>query len=84
MFYRIDDFDEIDGPLFFRLATRAAAYTGVMAARIAKLQEQNPNVPQQGQGQQQQQPAKGTYSQAELGVSFPGMFSMGKAKGNGK
>ena len=39
--YRIDDpLETLSGPRFFKLAYRAAAYNGVMAARIAKQQEE--------------------------------------------
>lgn len=36
-FHRIDDPMQIDGPRYFMLALRLAAYSGVMAARVAKI-----------------------------------------------
>lgn len=38
-FHRVDDPMTIDGPRFFSLALRLAAYSGVLAARAAKLRE---------------------------------------------
>lgn len=38
-FHRIDDPMAIDGPRYFMLAARLTAYSGVMAARAAKLRE---------------------------------------------
>lgn len=38
-FHRIDDPMTIDGPRYFSLAARLAAYSGVLAARAAKLHE---------------------------------------------
>lgn len=37
-FHRIDDPMAIDGPRYFSLAPRLSAYSGVMAARVAKIQ----------------------------------------------
>lgn len=37
VFYRIDDFEELSGPRFLALAVRAAAYQGVMAARVSAM-----------------------------------------------
>ena len=48
MFHRVDDIYEMDSVLFFRMAFRLAAYQGVMAARVAKEQEDDEG------GQQQQ------------------------------
>lgn len=42
-FHRIDDPMTIDGPRFFSLAARLAAYSGVMAARAYKLREDERN-----------------------------------------
>lgn len=39
MFHRVDDPLSLPGAQFFSLAIRLGAYAGVMAARIAKLQE---------------------------------------------
>lgn len=36
-FHRIDDPMQIDGPRYFSLALRLAAYAGVLAARVAKI-----------------------------------------------
>ncbi len=72
MFYRIDDFDEIDGPRFFRLATRVAAYSGVMAARVAKEQQDNAN--------EQDTTVVGN-SQAELANALPGLFDFSTTEG---
>lgn len=36
-FHRIDDPMQIDGPRYFILALRLAAYSGVLAARVAKI-----------------------------------------------
>lgn len=38
-FHRIDDPMTIDGPRYFLLAVRLAAYTGVLAARAEKLRQ---------------------------------------------
>lgn len=38
-FYRIEDFFELDGPRFFRLASRVFAFGGVMAARLEEERE---------------------------------------------
>lgn len=36
-FHRVDEPMQIDGPRYFMLAVRLAAYSGVMAARVAKI-----------------------------------------------
>lgn len=38
-FHRVDDPMTIDGPRYFSLAPRLAAYSGVLAARVAKMRE---------------------------------------------
>lgn len=38
-FHRIDDPMAIDGPRYFSLAIRLAAYAGVLAARMEKLRQ---------------------------------------------
>lgn len=38
-FHRVDDPMTIDGPRYFSLATRLPAYSGVMAARMEKLRQ---------------------------------------------
>lgn len=38
-FHRVDDPMRLDGPRYFMLATRLAAYTGVVAARMYKLRQ---------------------------------------------
>lgn len=37
--HRVEDMYSLDGPQFFRKAMRMAAYQGVMAARVAEIQE---------------------------------------------
>lgn len=39
VFFRVDDYLELDGPTFFAWAIRCGAYNGVMAARWAKLMQ---------------------------------------------
>ncbi len=41
VFHRVEDLDTLDGPRFFRLAYRIAAYQGVMAAVIAEQEAQH-------------------------------------------
>lgn len=38
-FHRVDDPMTIDGPRYFMLAARLPAYTGVVAARVEKLRQ---------------------------------------------
>lgn len=38
-FHRVDDPMTIDGPRYFMLAVRLAAYTGVLAARAEKIRQ---------------------------------------------
>ena len=38
-FHRIDDPMQIDGPRYFSLAIRLAAYSGVLAARAEKIRQ---------------------------------------------
>ena len=38
-FHRIDDPMQIDGPRYFSLAIRLAAYAGVLAARVEKMRQ---------------------------------------------
>lgn len=41
----IDPFEVLDGPTFFDLAERVAAYGGVMTARIREIAEQHDPLP---------------------------------------
>lgn len=80
VFYRIDDFETLSGPQFFKLAYRVAAYSGVMAARVAAEMER-----ERGSGNNYSSPQRSEQkvhignSQAEL-ASIPGKwFSFTKA-----
>ena len=42
VFHRVDDLGTLDGPRFFQLALRIFAYDGVMAARLAALDDTAP------------------------------------------
>lgn len=51
-FHRVDDPLTLDGPRYFMLARRLAAYTGVMAARVLELrqaEESGGKVPARGE-----------------------------------
>ena len=47
-FHRVDDWRALDGPRFFSLCHRLAAYAGVMQARVVAEQEAASNGPQRG------------------------------------
>lgn len=46
-FHRVDDLYDLDGPTFFRLAFRLAAYAGVMQARVRAEMDTNQPPPAQ-------------------------------------
>ena len=50
VFHRVDDLGTLDGPRFFRLALRIFAYDGVMAARLAALDDTDTPAPGAGPG----------------------------------
>lgn len=87
VFHRIDDVDAMDGPTYFRLAWRLAAYQGVMQARaIATRDEKQPpdrpfeySQPQSSQMRAGINPGTKTTLQAE--PAFHGIFSFGTAGG---
>lgn len=83
VFYRVDDFDEIDGPKFFRLAMRVGAYQGAIAARMAEEREEEEEVaPRQGPPRRQQNTDDRTVraTVGELGMAAPGWFAFTKVK----
>jgi hypothetical protein len=50
VFHRVDDPLALAGPEFFRKAVRLAAYTGVMAARVAAQHERSQPLAATGRG----------------------------------
>lgn len=87
VFYRIDDFNEIDGPMFFRLAMRVGAYQGVIAARMAKEeQERDGGVqPRSQHGPIRDNERKRVEaSPVALGIAAPGWFTFKTAKAEKK
>jgi len=50
VFHRVDDLHTLDGPRFFRLALRIFAYDGVMASRLAALDDTDTALPALGAG----------------------------------
>jgi hypothetical protein len=76
VFHRIDDPSTLDGPRFFRLAWRLAAYQGVMQARVTA--EQQASEPQQRPfeyGAPDINP--GTQATLQADAAFAGVFSFG-------
>lgn len=81
--YRIDDFDTLSGPEFFKLAWRTPFYAGVMQARAVEEERKKELPPSNGARHTSlRNPSrpkdKSGSSVAELGVRFPGMFDMSK------
>jgi hypothetical protein len=77
VFHRIDDPYLLDGPRYFRLAWRLAAYQGVMQARVAA--EQRASEPQQ-RPFEYGAPADinpGTKTTLQADPAFAGVFSFG-------
>jgi hypothetical protein len=81
-FHRIDDPSQLDGPTYFRLAWRLAAYQGVMQARaIAAREEQQP--PSERPFEYSSQPAgrsginPGTRTTLQAEPAFRGVLSFG-------
>jgi hypothetical protein len=81
--YGIDlDVEEIGGPRFFALAHRAAAYQGVMAARVeAERDRQSGGAPDGREQGQAPPPTAGGGETREVSLTafrvlFPGLVSM--------
>jgi hypothetical protein len=77
-FHRIDDPSTLDGPRYFRLAWRLAAYQGVMQARAAA--EQQASEPQQRPfeyGAPSGDVNPGTQVTLKADPAFAGVFSFG-------
>jgi hypothetical protein len=75
----IEDYPGLDGPRFFKLAFRASAYSGAMAARVAEIEGGSTTQPTSSAPQPAQQNVETVGSSVtELGIAFPGMFEFSK------
>lgn len=77
-FFRIDLEDcDLDGRSFVQLAERVIAYGGVMAARVAEIQEQE-QLEQGTRPRRTAEPEKQHMELAEARVAFPGLITVTK------
>lgn len=82
VFHRVEDIESLDGPRFFRLTHRLAAYSGVMAARI--VEHEQAGQPQGGAG-----PARGQVNNVPVSAlaaptgtpGMPPLVEIAKASG---
>jgi hypothetical protein len=82
VFHRVDDITALDGPSFFRMAWRLAAYTGVMQARANAEQQDEPAPAAPGSApssRQQRDVNPGTQTTLQADPAFAGIFSFDQA-----
>ncbi|MCX4750896.1 hypothetical protein OG455_41180 [Kitasatospora sp. NBC_01287] len=85
VFHRIDDPTALDGPRYFRLVWRLAAYQGVMQARTLAARDEQQQSPaagprhEAGTGRRDINPGIRATLQAE--PAFAGVFSFGAPDG---
>lgn len=87
VFHRIDDPDELDGPRYFRLAWRLAAYEGVMRARAMEARQEQ-EAPQHRPFEYTGRHGAGDINPGTRALltaepAFNGIFSFGGSSGGG-
>ncbi|MGA5820805.1 hypothetical protein ACPC54_23430 [Kitasatospora sp. NPDC094028] len=81
VFHRIPDVTVLDGPAFLRLAWRMTAYEGVMRARAAATQHNDPETSPRMAPGRREEINPGTRTALMADPAFAGLFSYGDARG---